>query len=68
MNGIRLEDFVRYFEKAADIQFIDSATGKPVLELILEQSGKPSPVKSGYEQWLDEQDEATRLEHQMGAI
>lgn len=63
MSAIRPEDLLRYFEKANGVRFIDTRTGKPALDVL--QAAKE---KTDYDRWLEAQDEATQLEHKMGAL
>ncbi|MGO8670811.1 MAG: hypothetical protein ACLQVD_05535 [Capsulimonadaceae bacterium] len=67
-KGITVEAFIRYFEETAGIQFIDFATGMPVMELVRKQPHKLPVKKSDYELWLEQQEVAVRLEHKMGAL
>lgn len=66
MSAIRPEGLLRFFEKANGIQFIDAITGKPALEAMREQKCNKSAKKSDFDLWLEEQDEATKLEQKMG--
>lgn len=68
MNTIRPEDFLRFCEETYDLQFMDAATGKPALELLQKQMPSRPPGKSDYDLWLEEQDEATKLEHRMAEL
>jgi len=59
------EEFIKFFEKTANVRFVDVDTGKPALEVIAKnKSGKVS----GYDLWLEQQDEDVRLEQKMGAL
>lgn len=68
MSIIRPEDLLRYFEEANGIRFMDVSTGKPALEVL--QNAKPgkSEGSADYDRWLEAQDDATKLEHKMGAL
>ena len=68
MSAIRPEDFLRYFEKANDVRFIDVHTGKPALEILQEAKRAGAEEKSDYDRWLEAQDEATQLEHKIGEL
>ncbi|HZW18209.1 MAG TPA: hypothetical protein VFF71_05330 [Luteimonas sp.] len=68
MSAIHPEDFTRFFEETCGVRFVDAATGKPALEVIQQEGLSKSEGKSDYDLWLEEQDEATRLEHKMGAL
>jgi len=59
------EEFIKFFEKAANVRFIDVDTRKPVLEVIAKNK---SGEVSGYDQWLEQQDEDVQLEQKMGAL
>ncbi len=63
MSVIRPEDLLRYFEKANGVRFMDIRTGRPALAVLQE-----AKEKSDYDRWLEAQDEATQLEHKMGAL
>lgn len=63
MSVIRPEDLLRYFEKTNGVRLMDKRTGRPALEVM--QAAKE---KSDYDRWLEAQDEATQLEHRMGAL
>lgn len=68
MSAIRPEDLLRYFEKANGVRFMDVRTGKPALEVLQEAKRAGAEEKSDYDRWLEEQDEATQLEHKMGEL
>ena len=59
------EEFIKFFEKTANARFIDVDTRKPALEVIAKN--KSSEV-SGYDQWLEQQNEDVKLEQKMGAL
>ena len=65
-SPISPEDFIKFFEKTAKIKFIDSNSGKPVLEII--EENKIKEKKSDYELWLEQQDKGIQQEHEMGAL
>jgi len=60
------EDVLKFFEESAGVKFIDSDTGKPVLEIIAEKNKQE--VKSDYDLWLEQQDEDVKKEQEMEAI
>lgn len=62
MSAIRPEDFMRFFEKTTGVRAVDAHTRRPALEVMQEED------KTHYDRWLAAQDEATRLEHKMGAF
>jgi hypothetical protein len=62
---INAENFMKFFEKTAGVQFIDVDTGKPALEVVSKKNGEQ---RSDYDIWLEQQDEDLRGEHEMGAI
>ncbi len=62
------EKVLRFFEEMAGVQFVDAATGRPSLEILREAAAKKETRKSGYELWLEEQDEDTKLAHRMGEV
>ena len=66
MSAIRPEDLLRYFEEANGVRFMDASTGRPALEVL--RQTRRAEERSDYDRWLDEQDEATQLEHKMGAL
>ncbi|MCK6412511.1 MAG: hypothetical protein L6Q55_08845 [Azonexus sp.] len=68
MSAIRPEDLLRYFEKANGVRFMDVRTGKPALDVLQEAKRAGAEGKSDYDRWLEEQDEATQLEHKMGEL
>lgn len=68
MSGITPEALIRFFEETQGVCFIDTKTGKLVTDLLEESRNLKSAQKSDFELWLEGQDEATKLEHQMGAI
>ena len=68
MSAIRPEDLLRYFEETQGIQFMDASTGKRALEVLQEAKHGSSEGKSDYDQWLEAQDEATKLELKMAEI
>ncbi len=39
MSAIRPEDFLRYFEDAHSIRFMDTATGRPALDIPMKEKG-----------------------------
>ena len=59
------EEFIKFFEKAANVRFIDVDTRKPALEVIAKNK---SGEVSAYYQWLEQQDEDVKLEQKMGAL
>jgi hypothetical protein len=59
---------LQFFEEMAGVQFIDAATGRPSLEILREAAARREVRKSGYELWLEEQDEDTKLAHRMGEV
>ena len=61
MSVIRREDFMRFFEKTTGVRFVDTRTGRPVLELLQEEK-----EKTDYDRWLETQDEATQRAYKMG--
>lgn len=68
MSIIKPEDFMRFFEENCGVQFIDVESGKPALQALQEQSGRMLTKKSDFDLWLEEQDEETKLEMQMGEL
>jgi hypothetical protein len=55
---IDAKSFMEFFEKEFDVQFIDSLTGKKVLDIIAENEKKPVPYghpayKSDYDRFLE---------------
>jgi hypothetical protein len=68
MSAIRPEDLLRYFEETQGIQFMDASTGKRALEVLQKTKHASSDGKSDYDQWLEAQDEATKLELKMAEI
>jgi len=62
---IDAESFLKFFEEAAGVKFVDDETGKPALELL---DKKKSEKKSDYDFWLEQQDEDTKRAHKMGEI
>lgn len=68
MSIIQPKDFLRFFEKTYDIQFMDTVTGKPALEVLQEESDHKRAKQSDFDLWLAEQDEETKLEIQMGEL
>jgi hypothetical protein len=65
MSAIRPEDFLRFFE-ANGIRFIDAVTGKPALDVLREQNCSKPAKKSDFDLWLEEQDQAPKLEQKTG--
>ncbi len=61
------KNVLRFFEELTGNQFIDSATQRPVLDMI-QETKSTAPRKSAYELWLEEQDEETKLAHRMEAL
>ena len=61
MSVIRPEDFMRFFEKTTGVRFVDTRTGRPVLEVLQEEK-----EKTDYYLWLETQDEATQRAYKMG--
>ena len=61
MSVIRPEDFMRFFEKITGVRFVDTRTGRPVLEVLQEEK-----EKTDYDRWLETQDEATQRAYKMG--
>ena len=59
------EEFIKFFEKAANVRFIDVDTRKSALEVIAKNK---SGEVSAYDQWLEQQDEDVKLEQKMGAL
>lgn len=68
MSIIQPKGFLRFFEKTYDIQFMDTRTGKPALEILQEESDPKLTKQSDFDLWLAEQDEETKLELQMGEL
>lgn len=66
MSAIRPEDFLRYFEDAHSIRFMDAATGRPALDILMKEKRSMPTQPSDYDLWLEQQDETTRLEQKTG--
>jgi len=62
---ISAEEFIKFFEKTAGVQFVDVDTGKPALEIVAKKKGEQ---RSDYDIWLEQQDEDVRGEHEMGIL
>ena len=63
---ISAEDLLKFFEKTANVQFVDADTGNLALETIA--TNKAKEEKSGYDLWLEEQSDDVKQEHKMGAF
>lgn len=68
MSGIKPEALIRFLGETQGVCFIDAKTGKPISELLGESRQFRPASRSDFELWLESQDEATKLDHQMGAI
>ena len=63
---ISAEDLLNFFEKIANVQFVDADTGNLALETIT--TNKAKKEKSDYDLWLEEQSDDVKQEHKMGAF
>lgn len=64
-NPMNVESVLKFFEDNYGVKFIDVNTGKPVSEIIGQNK---TEQKSGFDLWLESQDEETQLAHKMGEI
>ena len=64
MSAIHPEDFLRFFEEADGIQFMDAITGKSALEVLRERNHSKPAKKSDFDLWL----EVTKLEQKIGTL